>query len=155
MLSIQRVDELIKPILEENNIARYHIDILKQGQMILQISLEKSDGTMDLDTCEKISNQISKVLDQYDNDDDRQYMLDVCSFGIEKQLYTVEEIKQHINDYVHVELNNPQYGMDCLEGYLTEMANNQLKIDYLLKGVKKHATIDYANIKLIRLAVKF
>ncbi|MDO4378778.1 MAG: ribosome maturation factor RimP [Erysipelotrichia bacterium] len=154
MLSIQRVDELIKPVLKENNIAKYHIDILKQGQMILQISLEKSDGTMDLDTCEKISNQISKVLDQYD-DDNTQYMLDVCSFGIEKQLYSVEEVKQHINDYVHVELYNPQNGMDSFEGYLTEFANNQIKIDYLLKGVKKHATIDYANIKLIRLAVKF
>lgn len=155
MLSIQKINELINPILEENSITKYHIDIIKNPEITLQISIERDDGTMDLDTCEKVSSQISKILDLNDSEDTERYMLDVCSFGAEKQLYNADDISKHINDYVHIELKNPQNGFDCIEGYLTEFTDGILKIDYLLKGVKKHATIDLDNIKLIRLAVKF
>ncbi len=155
MLSISKIDELIKPVLKQNAISKYHIEFIKESTPILEISIEKEDGSMDLDTCELVSGQISKILDQNDDKDDSHYMLDVCSFGAEKQLYSADEVKQNIGEYVHVELREPKNGLDQVEGYLRSFENDLLEIDYLLKGVKKHATINYDNVKLIRLAVKF
>jgi ribosome maturation factor RimP len=155
MLSISKIDELIQPVLKQNAIGKYHIEFIKGSTPILEISIEKEDGSMDLDTCELVSGQISKILDMNDDKDDSHYMLDVCSFGAEKQLYSAEEVKQNIGEYVHVELREPKNGLDQVEGYLRSFENDLLEIDYLLKGVKKHATINYDNVKLIRLAVKF
>lgn len=155
MLSISKIEELIQPVLQQNQISKYHVEIIKGNTPILEIAIEREDGSMDLDTCEKVSGQISKILDKNDDGDESHYMLDICSFGAEKQLYTSEEVKQHINDYVHVELREPKNGLDHIEGYLRNFENDLLEIDYLLKGVKKQATINYDNVKLIRLAVKF
>ncbi|MGN1399531.1 MAG: ribosome maturation factor RimP [Erysipelotrichaceae bacterium] len=154
MLNKEKIEQLISAILAENDIAKYRISIITTPQLTLEICIKKSDGTMDLDTCEKISNLISQILDENDIGD-TQYTLDVCSFGAEEVLETLAEVSQHIDDYLHVELYNPTKGVDQFEGYLRSVNDNQLSFEYLLKNIKKKIDIDYENIKLIRLAVKF
>ncbi len=153
MLSIQKIESLIKPILEANNIGKYKISKKSGKTPILEICIKKSDGEIDLDTCEIVSNLISDVLDQYD-DSNKPYMLDVCSFGAEEELENENEILNHIGDYVHIELKNPTKGIDSIDGTLTSFEDNVLNINYFVKGVKKQTTINYDNVKLIRLAVK-
>ncbi|MGI6608193.1 MAG: ribosome maturation factor RimP [Erysipelotrichaceae bacterium] len=153
MLSIQKIESLIKPILEANNIGKFKIS-KKSGKIpTLEICIKKNDGETDLDTCEIISNLISDLLDQYD-DSNQSYMLDVCSFGAEEVLENKDEIFDHIGDYVHIELINPAKGIDSIDGTLADFKNDVLNIDYFVKGVKKQVTINYENIKLIRLAVR-
>ncbi len=153
MLSIQKIESLIKPILEANNIGKFKISQKSGKTPILEICIKKVDGEIDLDTCEIVSNQISDLLDQHD-DSDKPYMLDVCSFGAEEVLETESEVLNHIGDYVHVELKNPKKGIDSIDGTLSSFENNVLEITYFVKGIKKQIDIDYDNVKLIRLAVK-
>lgn len=153
MLSKEKVINLIEPVLKANGIVKSHVSITKGKNPVLEVCIAKEDGSMDLDTCEIISNQISDVLDANDSSDDA-YMLDVCSFGAERQLYDEKDISDAVNEYVHIELKKPENGLDMVEGTLEEFADNQLKISYLLKGVKKKAVIDYANVKFARIAVK-
>ena len=42
-----------------------------------------------------------------------------------------------------------------MKTYLKEVVNNQLSVEYMVKNIKKTIEIEYDNIKLIRLAVKF
>ena len=81
-------------------------------------------------------------------------MLDVCSFGAEEELENENEIYEHIGDYVHIELKNPEKGIDSIDGTLASFEENVLNITYFVKGVKKQVAINYENVKLIRLAVK-
>ena len=154
MLNKEKIDELISSLLIENDITKHRISIITSTELILEICIKKSDGSMDLDTCEKISSLISEVLDA-NNISDSKYTLDVCSFGAEEVLDNLSDVINHINDYVHIELRNPTKGLDQLEGYLKEVVNNQLSVEYMVKNIKKTIEIEYDNIKLIRLAVKF
>ena len=61
----------------------------------------KADGTIDLDTCEKVSQQISLILDELDGDEGN-YMLDVCSFGAERVLESEQEIRNEVGNPVVV-----------------------------------------------------
>ncbi len=153
MFSIQKIESLIKPILEANNIGKFKISKKSGKTPILEICIKRNDGEIDLDTCEIISNQISDILDQHD-DFNQPYMLDVCSFGAEEVLENENEVLNHIGDYVHVELKNPTKGIDSIDGTLTGFEENVLNIAYFVKGVQKQVSINYDNIKLIRLAVK-
>ncbi|MDI9540503.1 MAG: ribosome maturation factor RimP [Bacillota bacterium] len=153
MLSIQKIESLIKPILEANNIGKFKISKKSGRTPILEICIKKTDGEIDLDTCEIVSNQISDLLDQHD-DSNQSYLLDVCSFGAEEELENENEIYEHIGDYVHIELKNPEKGIDSIDGTLASFEENVLNITYFVKGVKKQVAINYENVKLIRLAVK-
>ncbi|HPX33393.1 MAG TPA: ribosome maturation factor RimP [Erysipelotrichaceae bacterium] len=153
MLSIQKIESLIKPILEANNIGKFKVSRKLGKTPILEICIKKIDGEIDLDICEIVSNQISEILDQHD-DSNQPYLLDVCSFGAEEVLENEDEIINHIGDYVHIELKNPEKGIDSIDGTLTSFEDNILNITYFIKGVKKQTNINYDNVKLIRLAVK-
>ena len=153
MLSIQKIESLIKPILEANNIGKFKISQKAGKKPILEICIKKITGKVDLDICEIVANQISDLLDQYD-DSNLPYILDVCSFGAEEVLENESEVFDQVGNYVHVELKNPEKGVDSIDGVLTGFEDNILNITYLMKGIKKQITVDYDNVKLIRLAVK-
>jgi ribosome maturation factor RimP len=115
--------------------------------------IRKADGSMDMDTCAEVSREISALLDECDYGNEA-YNLDVCSFGAEPVLETDEEIIGSVDRYVHVDLKNPEKGIDKLEGTLKAVTDTGLEIEYNDKGRKITATIGKDNIRLIRLAVK-
>ena len=78
-----------------------------------------------------------------------EYMLEVCSKGAEMPLKTIEEVKEHIGSYVHIEVLNMIY-----EGVLEDVLDNNLTVRINAKGRFKTVVIQYENIKNIRLAVK-
>ncbi len=153
MIDLKKLDTLIEPVLRENEIVRHSVKFIPGKNSTLEICLMKQDGTIDLDTCEKVSQQISLILDDLDGDEGN-YVLDVCSFGAERVLESPQEIRNEVGNYVHVDLKNPIKGMNEIEGVLTEDNDESLTVSYLLKGVKKTAVIEKENIRLIRLAVK-
>lgn len=153
MLSKEKVINLIEPVLKANGIAKYRVNINKGKSPTLEVCIAKEDGSMDLDTCEVISNLISSVLDANDTSNDA-YLLDVCSFGAERVLYDEKDLAEAVGEYVHIELKKPDAGLDLVEGTLMDFQENQLTISYLVKGIKKKAVIDYANVKFARIAVK-
>ncbi|MBR0137168.1 MAG: ribosome maturation factor RimP [Erysipelotrichaceae bacterium] len=153
MIDLKKLDTLIEPVLKENEIVKHSVKFIPGKNSTLEICLMKADGTIDLDTCERVSQQISSILDELDGDEGN-YMLDVCSFGAERVLENEQEIRNEIGNYVHIDLKNPVKGMTEIEGVLSEDNDEGLTISYLLKGVKKTAVIEKDNIRLIRLAVK-
>ena len=153
MISIESVHTAIEPVLQDNEISKYDIRTLSGNPPILEISIYSKTKKVDLDLCEKISREISDVLDQID-DDQQAYMLDVCSYGAERKLDNSDEIRENIGSYIHVELINPQKGFDKLEGYLDSLEDDELTVSYMDKTAKRKAVIKLDNVKLIRLAVK-
>ena len=107
-----------------------------------------------MDTCVAVSEAVSEKLDELDLIKD-EYYLEVSSPGIEKPLKTFEQVEAHVGSYVHIDLKNPQNGIDSLEGTLASIDGKELLIQYMVKAVRKKMTINYDDIKLIRLAVKF
>lgn len=151
MLNINDIERSISQILIDNKITQHQISYQDNNQR-LEICIAYNDGSMDINTCDKISQLISAKLDEIDENEDN-YILDVCSFGAEKVLTNQQEILANINNYVHIDLFNPVNGLNNVEGYLLEY-QQQAKISYMAKNIKKEMNIEKENIKLIRLAVK-
>ena len=92
------------PLLKEQGCRLYDVEWDKSMKPpILRISIEKEDGSMDLDTCAQMSDLISTRLDE-DDPFDGEYMLEVCSPGAERELRNDEEIKAAQGKHVYVKL---------------------------------------------------
>lgn len=128
------------------------------GNKILQVIADSEEGlTIDQSTAlnEAISDKIDDLV--LDVDD---YMIEVSSPGLERELKNDDDIQKSITQYVHIELIesiplSPKKKIKELDGYLLGYSNNILEIEYNNKGQIKKLNIEKNNIKLIRLAIKF
>ena len=101
---MDNLKEWIEEVLNENGCHLYDLEwITNQGTPLLRVSVEKEDGTMDLDTCASCSDVIGQMLDEKDWYS-HEYMLEVCSPGAERELRTDEEVQRAVGKYVFVKL---------------------------------------------------
>ena len=108
MASIEdRVESLIKPKIENLGYKLYDVQFVKEGQnYFLRIFIEKENGNIDLNDCEKVNNEIDTLLDSA-NYIKEQYFLEVSSTGIEKILRKDEHLKENIGTKVQLNLFKP------------------------------------------------
>ncbi len=152
---MDKLKEWIEPILQNHSCRIYEIEWLtNQNPPLLRLSIEKEDGTMDLDTCAACSDEISELLDEKDWFKS-EYMLEVCSPGAEKVLKTETQLQNELGNYVYCKMKDPKQGMDSVTGDLISIDDHQIVIQYKDKTRTKTIEIDKENISLIRTAVKF
>ncbi len=152
-MKISELETRLVPVFESHDIAKHVIRMTGGKNPVLEIMIMRADGSMDMQTCELVSRDISKILDEVDFGSEP-YSLDVCSFGAERVLDSLEEVRNEIGNYLHIELRDPKEGLDKFEGTLLEEQDGKLTVEYFVKGRRKTAVVDYGNISLIRLAVK-
>lgn len=147
---IEKVKEIILPYLEENNVSLFDIEyVFEDNENILRIYIDNDEENMDLLTCVNISEGLSKILDVNDPID-VPYSLEVSSPGAERVLRNIEEVKKAIGKYIYLETSEVFY-----YGTLLNLVDDELEIEYFQKNIKKKTKINYQDIKLIRLAIKF
>ena len=71
----------------------------------MRVYIDKEEG-INLEDCEKVSNEINEILDQADYIKE-QYFLEVSSPGIERILRKDKHLKQNIGKEVEVKLFRP------------------------------------------------
>ena len=151
----ERVESLIKDKIQELGYNLYDVQYVKEGQnYYLRIFIEKPNGNIDLNDCEKVNDGINDLLDKADYIKE-QYFLEVSSTGVEKVLRKDEHLKQNIDNEVQINLFKPIEVPDgkstkkCKEviGVLNDFDSNEITImleqDLLVK-------IDRKNISLIK-----
>lgn len=154
MDQIEKIKEMIQPVLAQHKCSLYDLKWVQDGKMrILQVSVMYPDGSMDIDTCAAISEGISSLLDESDLIS-HEYFLEVCSPGAERELRNEQEILAAVGEYVFVKLKDPKAGMDCVKGTLLRADAQLVEIEYMAKAVRRKIQIDSGNIALIRLSVK-
>lgn len=150
-IAIEEADKLDLTICSVNWVNEY-------GTLILRI-IADSEGGLTIDQSTDLNEAISNRLDIIDSIEE-DYMLEVSSPGIERELETEEDISKSIGEYVYIELKEyinltPKSKIKDLYGYLRNYENNILEIEYNNKGQIKRISINKENIKFIRLAIKF
>lgn len=149
MLDVKIIEDLVKPICEEKGLMLYEALWVKEyGFQVLRVSVDKPNGGIDSDTLGLVNELLSEKLDAYD-DDMPEYMLEVCSPGAERTLRNKEEILASVGQYVNVKTPDSTY-----EGTLLSYEGQTLVVEINIKGRMKKVSIEEADIKKIRLAVK-
>lgn len=100
----ERVESLIKQKIEDLGYQLYDVQYVKEGQSyFLRVFIEKENGSIDLNDCEKVNDGINDLLDKADYIKE-QYFLEVSSTGLEKVLRRDDHLKQNIGKEVEVKL---------------------------------------------------
>lgn len=146
-LLIEKLTELCKPFVEELNYELYHLEYVKEnGEYYLRIYIDK-DGGVDLTDCERVSRNISDMLDVEDPISDS-YYLEVSSPGLNRALHTDAHFKRFIGSEVFIRFTKSFNGKKNIKGILENIDEEAIYVkseDDLVKLLKdkiKSANID-------------
>ena len=141
----EKVESLLKEKIESLGYYLYDVEYLKEGaEYYLRIYIDKETG-IDLNDCEKVSNEINDLLDKADFIKE-QYFLEVSSPGIERNLKKDKHFEQNIGKRVDVKLfKKDENGKKEYEGIL-----KTFKQEKIFNKEKRIIKIDRKNITKIK-----
>ena len=125
----EKVEELLKDKIENIGYSLYDVEYAKEGQnYYLRIFIDSPKG-IDLNDCEKVSNEINKLLDQADYIKE-QYFLEVSSPGVERILRKDSHLAQNIGKQIEAKLyKKDENGNKNYIGELKAFDNDTITID--------------------------
>lgn len=145
MASIEnKVNDLLKGKINSLGYDLYDVEYVKEGKdYFLRIYIDKDTG-IDLNDCEKVSNEINGILDEKDLIKE-QYFLEVSSPGIERILRKDEHLKANIGKTIEIKLFKPIEKQKQYIGELVDFDDEivSIKIDDVI-------SIDRKNIAQIK-----
>lgn len=154
------VTEKLKPLLDEEALELWDIRLSKEGKdNFLRIFIDREDGYIDTDICEKVSKYISEELDEIDDIMPNQYYLEVSSPGMDRELKTDEHLRRYLGGIVEIKLYSGIDGKKVFCGKLDDFSDEELKITEIIQDLKKKTEIekprsfDRKKIAKINLAV--
>ncbi|MCS1351281.1 ribosome maturation factor RimP [Mechercharimyces sp. CAU 1602] len=145
------VEELVLPILEEEEMELVDIEFKKEGKRwFLRLFVDRLEGRIDIDDCSRISERVSEVMDEKDPIQVA-YYLEVSSPGAERPLKKERDYERAIGKRVHVSTYEPIDGHKTVEGTLTEVGTEELTVE--MDG--QLITVPRSKIAKARLAISF
>ena len=125
----EQVEKLVKDKIENLGYDLYDVEYVKEGpNYYLRIYIDNKKG-IDLNDCEKVSNEINDLLDTLDCIKE-QYFLEVSSPGIERILRKDKHLKQNIGKQVEIKLfKKDEKGNKNYIGKLTDFDSEKITID--------------------------
>ena len=141
----EKVEQLVKDPIEKLGYSLYDVEYVKEGpEYYLRIYIDKESG-IDLNDCEKVSNEINEILDKADYIKE-QYYLEVSSPGIERRLRKDKHLEQNISKNVEIKLfKKDNNGQKEYTGKLKEFNQKEIIIE-----TDKEIAIERKNIAQIK-----
>ncbi|HWV16474.1 MAG TPA: ribosome maturation factor RimP [Cellvibrio sp.] len=141
------LQELIAPIVSSLGCELWGLEYLTQGRYTtLRIFIDAPAG-VSLDSCEKVSRQISAVMDVEDPIQG-EYTLEVSSPGMDRPLYTAEQYGRYIGETINARLRIAREGRRRFKGEIVKVEGSEVTL--LVEG-KEYVfavdAIDKANIE--------
>ncbi|GLB46946.1 ribosome maturation factor RimP [Philodulcilactobacillus myokoensis] len=153
---VDTVTDVLNPILKQHHFNLFDVNFVKESQKwYLRVYIDKPGG-ITINDCALISDELGQKLDEMDPDPIPQaYYLDVSSPGAERPLRNIAELKQAINEYIHVSLYYNVKKQKVYEGTFKKMDHENIVLEYNHKGQFRNITIPIKAIAKARLAIKF
>ena len=142
----QKIENLVKKNIEDLGYNIYDVQYVKEGKdYYLRILIEKENGSIDLNDCEKANNSIVDILDEADLIKE-QYFLEISSTGVERIIRNDKHLQKHLNDFITVKLFKPLNGEKEYIGKLLGFNENEIKIEV----ENKEIVINRKDISLMK-----
>ena len=136
----------ITELLKDSSLSLYNVEFNEEnGVDTLTVTVDKTQGYIDIDEIEDATNKVNEYLDKTDPIDS-EYSLVVTSRGIEKEL-TIDELPNYINEYLFIRTPEQElYGtLLSIEGAIATIKNPK----------NKKVKINLNDIEFVRIAIKF
>lgn len=155
----QKINDIIEPIINNLNYEVYDVIYEKN---VLSIFIDKKEGSISINDCEKVNDAITDILDEKDLIKG-QYNLEVSSPGLERKIRSSKQLKENINNEIKVNLfksisiNEKKF--NSVEGILKAFDDDNLEIEVEEnknnKDSKTIVSIDRKNISKINTVFNF
>lgn len=138
--------DMIAPITVSLGCELWGLEYLTQGRYTtLRIFIDGPNG-VSLEDCEKVSRQISAVMDVEDPIDG-EYTLEVSSPGMDRPLYTAAHYARYLGETVNIRLRMARDGRRRFKGKIIRVEQDDVLIDVEGKEILMPVdAIDKANI---------
>ncbi len=149
----QKLHELVAPIVASYGLTLWGLRY-RQGSSSahLQIFVEGDNG-VDADACGEITNALSPLLDSADLIDPA-YILEVSSPGLDRILFTQEQLRDSVGQEVTLTLKMASENRKKLQGPLVAVdADGSVTVHD--KSADKDMVVAYENIALARIVPDF
>ncbi|UTA47024.1 ribosome maturation factor RimP [Simiduia sp. 21SJ11W-1] len=121
----ETLQALIAPVAEAMECEFWGMEYLSQGRhTTLRIFIERENGVM-LEDCEKVSRQVSAVLDVEDPISG-EYTLEVSSPGVDRPLFTLDHYQRFQGHKAELRLRTPFDGRRKFSGVISGIENDEV-----------------------------
>jgi len=143
----EQIAELIAPTVEALGLELWGIELQQQGKYsLLRIYIENREDGVGIEDCEKVSRQVSALLDVEDPISG-EYTLEVSSPGMDRPLFSAEQFGLYVGETVNIRLRTAMQGRRKFKGVIERV--NEGVVDLLVDGESvaiQLTDIDKANI---------
>ena len=147
-----KVETLLNPIITSLGYLIYDIEYAKEGKdYYLRIFIDKENGSIDIDDCERVNNAINDILDEANYIKD-QYYLEVSSSGLERKLTRDWHFNKYIGSKVEAKLFKPINKQKVIVGVLKSFDSNNIILEL---SDADNIEIDRKNISIIKTLYDF
>lgn len=147
----QKTEQLLEPILKENNFELYDVEFVKEaGTFYLRAFIDK-EGGININDCEIVSRRLSDLLDEKDFIPDA-YILEVSSPGLGRQLKKDKHFEKSIGEEVEIKLFKAIDKQKEFTGFL-ERFNDEVIV--ISDEKEQELEFERSNIASVRLVVNF
>ena len=145
------VKEMCQTIADELVFELVDIEYIREfGSYFLRVYIDKVGG-VSTDDCEKMSEQLSAMLDEKDPIKEA-YYLEVSSPGLDRPLKTDQDLKRNLNKDVEIKLYKPLNNRKDYEGQLIDFNDDEIVIEDIDGNT---ISLPKRIISIVRLAIKF
>lgn len=137
---------MFEPVATALGCELWGVEYMAQGRRaLLRVYIEK-EGGIGVDDCEKVSRQVSSVLDVEDPIQS-EYTLEVSSPGMDRPLFKLEQFESNVGETVAVRLRLPFEGRRKFTGLLKGIENDEIVLEVDNEEyVLPYELVDKANI---------
>ena len=140
------VQALIEPAVETLGYELVGLEYLSQGRhSLLRVYIDSEDG-ITLDDCERVSHQVSGLLDVEDVMHGH-YNLEVSSPGLDRPLFTIDHFQRFKGQLVKVKLTAPVDGRKKFKGTICDASDNIVVLEVDAQEIElPFSSIEKANL---------
>ena len=113
----QRISRIVEPVANDLGYALVRVKVTQENGCTLQIMAEDENGRFAIDDCERLSKDLSPVLDVEDPIE-REYHLEVSSPGIDRPLVRARDFERYVGHEAKVELGDLVDGRKRFRGII-------------------------------------
>eukprot|EP00611_Tribonema_gayanum_P016862 TRINITY_DN29311_c0_g1_i1.p2 TRINITY_DN29311_c0_g1~~TRINITY_DN29311_c0_g1_i1.p2 ORF type:complete len:228 (+),score=60.36 TRINITY_DN29311_c0_g1_i1:77-760(+) len=123
----QRIARIVEPVANDLGYSLVRIKITQENGLTLQIMAEDGNGRFAITDCERLSKDVSPVLDVEDPID-REYHLEVSSPGIDRPLVRARDFAAYVGHEAKLELSDLLDGRRRFRGLIKAVDGDHVVI---------------------------
>jgi len=121
----QQLQQLLAPVITALGYELWGIERLSQGATgLVRVYIDSPQG-ISIDDCERVSYQISGILDVHDPISGH-YTLEVSSPGLDRPLFTLEQFTRFLGHQAQVRLSQPLNNQRNFTGKIQHITETQI-----------------------------